>query len=150
VLLPGGNFLLFQSGLQVFEGVDLLLCDHDKEGQIDRVNSFAEDGPLTTTLASLIQAILVVSSFEEGSRALKVVALHEMPQRLTWRQGLTIASVDVTDLALGDGDKSHFVDAVLPTPQSKVHSTSKEVRLIASFALESQDRTFGYSPLRRP
>ena len=79
--------------------------------------AFAEDGALPAALA--VTGVLP-GPLQELLRVLGVVALDDAAERLTRRQGLAVARVDVADLSLRDCDQRGDVDAVLPAPVAEV------------------------------
>ena len=70
-----------------FKAVDHVFGDHREERDVDRVDAFAQDRPLA---AALTQHRLVVGACrlaaQEAPRILKVVARHDLAQRLARRQ----------------------------------------------------------------
>src|SRR5262249_19880942 len=53
-------------------------------------------------------------------------------------------------LALRHGHERHFVDAILPAPESKMETTAKQIRLIAGLITQSDDPPFLDGAFRRP
>src|SRR5262245_49348239 len=90
---------------------NLVFGDDDKQGQVDREDAFAQDGPLPSTLAVAAQKRL---------RVLKVIAVHDPSESLRRRKWVAVASVDVADLAFGNHNERLFVDAVLPREEAQM------------------------------
>ena len=133
------------------EAVDHVLGEHDEEREVDRVDAFAEDGPLPAALAGdrlLVGTDLLAD--EEAAGVLEVVAGNDAAQGLAGRQRLAVAGVDVADLALRHGHQRHLVDPVLPAPEAEVQAAAEHLGLEARLAVQGDDPALGDRTLDRP
>ena len=140
--------LLRAAGFQAVDGV----FGHDGvEGEVDRVDAFAQDRALATALTQnrlLLGARRLAA--QEAPGVLKVVARNNSAQRLARRQGLAVAGVNVADLALRHRDQGHLVDAELPPPEPEMQTTAQHLRLKPGLAIERDDPSFGDRSLHGP
>src|SRR5262249_8711838 len=127
------------------EVVGVLLGEHDEQGEVEGIDTLAEDGPLPATLSS---GLLTLA--EEGAGVLEIVAVNEAAERLSGRQRLAVAARDLADLALRHGDERDFVDPILPTPQAVVNPAAEQVNLEAGLAVERDDAALGHRAARGP
>src|SRR6516164_9446266 len=80
LLLPCHHGLEFAPAAQI-QAVDDVFCDHNEEGEIDRVNAFTQNGSLTTALP---EGCIVVGAplTQESPRVLEIVARYDAAQCL--------------------------------------------------------------------
>ncbi len=140
--------LLRAAGLQAVDRV----FGHDREKrEVDRVDAFAQDGPLAAALA---QDRLVLGARrlapQEAPGVLEVVAGNDLAQRLARRQRLAVAGIDIADLALRHRDQGHLVDAVLPPPEAEMQPAAQHLRLKPGLAIEGDDPPLRDRTLQRP
>jgi hypothetical protein len=130
----------------------MVFRDDDKQGRVDGIHTFANNGALAAALAPGKSAATVVgaASNQERLSVLEVVALDVLAQRLAGRERLAVAGVDVSDLALRDSDEPGFVDRVLPAPIAEMHAAAKQRRLEAGLAIERDNLTSRDRALGRP
>src|SRR5262249_37302762 len=122
------------------EPVDDILRDHHEQRQVDGVDAFTKDGPLSAALTG--HGLGRAGSAEEGVGVLEVVARHDPAERLARLEHVAVAGVDIADLALGNGDERHSVDAVLPAPQAKVHAAAQDLVLKAGLTVHRDYAAF--------
>ena len=89
-----------------FQGqpVDRLLGDYDEQGEVDRVDALANNGPLAAPLPAEPQRVVAPGQKRPG--VLEVVARNDPREGLLWLQRLAVACEDVADLPLGDHGQS--------------------------------------------
>ena len=100
LVLPADQGLELALALEL-QAVDRVLGDDDEQGEVDRVDALAQDGPLPAALADVRLAALDPGVAEqERVGVLEVVAVDDAAERLARRQRLAVAGVDVADLPL--------------------------------------------------
>jgi len=97
-------------------GKYLVFCNDDEQREIDREYTFAQDSPLSSSLSF---------SFKERVSVLKVVAIHNAPESLSWWKRRAVSGVDVSDLAFRDHNERLFVDAILPREKTGVKAAAQ-------------------------
>ena len=105
-------------------GIHAVLRDDDKQREVERVESFAQDRALTAALAAVGQ---------ESARILEGVALHHAAQGLRGGQRRSVAGVDVADLAFGDDHQRFDVDLELPREKAEMQTAAENVGLKSGF-----------------
>jgi hypothetical protein len=141
LLLPTGDHAGLVAALVEF--VALVLGDHDEQGGVDRVHAFAEDRTLAATLPS-------GSPLQKHLGVLVVVAVHHPAERLPRTQRLSVAGINVADLALGNGDQRGRVNAVLPPPEPQVDAAAEQPALVTGLAVQGDDLSLGNGAGLRP
>jgi hypothetical protein len=133
----GGGHALDNSGLIAVDrqSVDASLGDNDELQKVDGVCTFAQDHPLRSALAAIL---------EEGLHILEIIGRNVGRQNLGLFERLAVAGKDVTDLALCDSNEWHHVNNVLDRHQP-VQTAAQHFGLETCFAVKSDqprlDRT---------
>ena len=91
----------------------MVFGDDHKQRQVYGEDAFTQNRPLPAALAVASQERLCV---------LKVIAIHKASKGLRRRKRVSVASIDVTDLALGNHHQRLFVDAVLPREKAQMQT----------------------------
>jgi hypothetical protein len=83
------------------ETVDSVVSDDDEEGQVQSINTLAENPPLSIALAGDGLGLGASGlADEERSCVLEVVACHDLAECLAGRERLSVAGVDVANPSL--------------------------------------------------
>src|SRR5262249_4293494 len=140
LVMPGHERFQLLTALQV-QTIHLVFSDDEKQGQVQRVDAFAENGPLPTALAE--QALVPLPRLpEEGVSVLKIIAENDPAERLAGRERLAVAGINVANLALRHRDQGHLVNPELPAPKPKMKTPAQQVRLVARLAVQGNDPAF--------
>src|SRR5882724_11487479 len=150
-------------GMKLAGGEQLPQCigeffgDDDEQRRVDRIDAFAKDRELATTLPDVLQWVFSVARLwqamlphQERPGVLKIVARHHAAERLARRQRLAVAGIDIANSALRHRDQRASMHAVLPPPIAKVDAATQEVRLKTSLAIERENPALGDRSLERP
>ena len=146
-LLPSDNRRQFLPPSH-FQPINAILRDDDEQSEINGINAFTEDDPLPPALPDgRLRRIRIAQEFP---RILKMIAIHNPPQRLARRQRFPVPRICIPNLSLRHDHQRDLVNPILPRPIEKMNTTTEQISLITRLAIESDDSAIRNRSLTGP
>ncbi len=120
-----------------FQPINAILRDNDEQSEIDCIHAFTQDNALPPALPDgRLRRIRITQKFP---RILKMIAVHNPPQRLARRQRLPIPRIRIPNLPLRHDHQRDLMNPILPRPIEKMNTAAKQISLITRLAIKGND-----------
>src|SRR5947209_7367731 len=115
--------------------------DDDEQPQVNRVNAFAQNAALTSSLAA---------GFKERNRILEVIGIDIAAKRLDRLQRNAVAGIDISHFPFADDNKRFFMNPVLPRIQTEMNTATEKPGLVTSLTVARDDLSFAQRTFAAP